>query len=282
MPHSDRAQSRPGGIKIVSWNCNGLGHVVKRAKVFSHLKSLGADIVLLQETHIKSSAQAKLRVGWIGQIYQSNFDAKARGVAILIRKNIPFVYSSSISDPNGRYIIVAGTLNSKPVTLVNLYGPNFDDPLFFQRVFKDIPNISDTSVIVGGDFNCTLDPLLDKQLSRSLQQSNASVCLNTLMTNLNIVDIWRLTHPTDRDYSFFSSVHKSYSRIDYFLLDSKLISAAESVTYHPILITDHSPVSMVLKLDNMSTGRRPWRLDAYLLKDEAFCQYLKEQIAFFL
>ena len=39
---------------------------------------------------------------------------------------------------------------------------------------------------------------------------------------------------------------------------------------------------MVLKLDNMSTGRRPWRLDAYLLKDEAFCQYLKEQIAFFL
>ena len=102
------------------------------------------------------------------------------------------------------------------------------------------------------------------------------------MTNLNIVDIWRLTHPTDRDYSFFSSVHKSYSRIDYFLLDSKLISAAESVTYHPILITDHSPVSMVLKLDNMSTGRRPWRLDAYLLKDETFCQYLKEQIAFFL
>ena len=40
-------------------------------------------------------------------------------------------------------------------------------------------------------------------------------------------------------------------------------------------------MSMVLKLDNMSTGRRPWRLDAYLLKDEAFCQYLKEQIAFF-
>lgn len=78
MPHSDQAQSRSGGIKIVSWNCNGLGHVVKRAKVFSHLKSLGADIVL-QETHIKRSAQAKLRVGWIGQIYQSNFDAKARG-----------------------------------------------------------------------------------------------------------------------------------------------------------------------------------------------------------
>ena len=46
-------------MNIVSWNCNGLGHVVKRAKVFSHLKSLGAVIVHHQETHIKRAAQAK-------------------------------------------------------------------------------------------------------------------------------------------------------------------------------------------------------------------------------
>ena len=116
---------------------------------------------------------------------------------------------------------MAGTLNSKPVTLVNLYGPNFDDPLFFQRVFKDIPNISDTSVIVGGDFNCTLDPLLDKQLSRSLQQSNASVCLNTLMTNLNIVDIWRLTHQQIGIILYFRQFINHIPEFT-FLLDSKL------------------------------------------------------------
>jgi exonuclease III len=72
---------------------------VKQAKLFSHLKSLGADIVLLQETHIKRSAQAKLQVGWIGQIYLSNFDAKARGVAILIRKNNTRVPQGSVLNP---------------------------------------------------------------------------------------------------------------------------------------------------------------------------------------
>ena len=114
------------------------------------------------------------------QLYEANFTAKARGVAILIRKNIPFIKSSTINDPNGRFLIVTGTLNSVPATLVNLYAPNFDNPDFFQRVFNMIPDLSNTNLIIGGDFNCVLDPLLDKQSSKSLQKSNACIRLNTL------------------------------------------------------------------------------------------------------
>ena len=53
----------------------------------------------------------------------------------MIRKNIPFIHSQTISDQRGRYLIVSGTLNSISLTLVNVYGPNFDDPLFFSRIF---------------------------------------------------------------------------------------------------------------------------------------------------
>ena len=73
--------------------------------------------------------------------------------------------------------------------------------------------------------------------------------------NLNLVDIWRLKHPTVRDYSFFSPVHKSYSRIDYVLLDSNLLSTVETVTYQPIVISDHAPLSMVLKIGVGRAGR---------------------------
>ena len=38
---------RGGGITLTSWNVRGLGHAIKRAKVFSHLKSLAADIIFL-------------------------------------------------------------------------------------------------------------------------------------------------------------------------------------------------------------------------------------------
>lgn len=270
------------GYKFVSWNVRGLGHVMKRAKVFAYLKSLSADIMFLQETHIKHTTKGKLKVSWVDQQYEANFTTKARGVAILIRKNVPFIKSSTINDPNGRFLVVTGTLNSVPITLVNLYAPNFDDPDFFQKVFNLIPDISSTNIILGGDFNCVLDPLLDKQFSKSLQKSNSCIRLNTLADNLNLVDIWRLKHPTVRDYSFFSPVHKSYSRIDYFLLDSKLLSTVETVTYQPIVISDHAPLSMVLKIGVGRAGRNHWRFDPTLLADEQFTNHLQEQISHFI
>lgn len=97
--------------------------------------------------------------------------------------------------------------------------------------------------------NCVLDVKLDKRFSKSGQ------CLNTVLKNLNIVDIWRLLFPTSREFSYFSPVHKSYSRIDYFFLDSKLIPVVVDVTYHPILVSDHSPVSLTLKVAKLEYKR---------------------------
>lgn len=70
-----------GGITFTSWNVRGLGHVLKRTKVFSHLKSLSADVVYLQETHIGPTKEKLLRCSWANQIFQSTFSSKAQGVA---------------------------------------------------------------------------------------------------------------------------------------------------------------------------------------------------------
>lgn len=208
-----------GGITFTSWNVRGLGHVLKRAKVFSHLKSLSADIIYLQETHISPTKEKLLRCSWANQIFQSTFSSKARGVAILIRKTVPFRHVSTVSDPNGRYILVTGYIYSFRVALLNVYGPNFDDPAFFRKMFSLLPDLSDTHVLIGGDFNCVLDNRLDRSAQTSQSPTATSTVLNNLMTSTNLVDIWRLVHPMGRDYSFFSQMHKSFSRIDYFLLD---------------------------------------------------------------
>lgn len=64
----------------------------------------------------------------MSHVYQSNFSTKARGVAIIIKKSVPFIHKQTIKDRNGRYLVVCGEINSLPITLVNVYGPNFDDP----------------------------------------------------------------------------------------------------------------------------------------------------------
>jgi len=82
--------SKGSGITFTSWNVRGLGHAIKRAKVFSHLKSLSADVMYLQETHIRPMRENMLKCSWVGHIFQSTFSSKTRGAAILILKTVSF------------------------------------------------------------------------------------------------------------------------------------------------------------------------------------------------
>ncbi len=243
--HSKDHSDRLGNIRLVSWNVRGINSPVKRGKVLLHLKSLKADISFIQETHLKKGSENRLKSNWIAQMYQSTFSTKARGVAILIRKNVPFVHQKTMSDINGRYIIVLGSINSKQITLVNLYAPNHDDPLFFQKVFKLIPSISESNIIIGGDFNCVLDNMLDRQPSQIASvTSKSNAMLKQYMQSLNIVDIWRILNPSDRDFSFYSHVHKSYSRIDFFSARFKFSTKCMQVTISQYYnIRSCSPVS---------------------------------------
>lgn len=108
-------------VRFTSWNVKGMRGLVKRAKIFSHLKKLKTEIAFLQETHLVSADHIKLKKPWVGQVYHSQFNTKARGTAILIHKNIQFTLSSSISDPQGRYVIVSGSLYNTQVTLACIY-----------------------------------------------------------------------------------------------------------------------------------------------------------------
>lgn len=138
------------GLVFASWNVKGLNHPVKRSKVPSHLKSLSADVIFLQETHLKRDSKDKLKCKWIGNVYQSNFSVKARGVAILIRKGVPFKLETIKTDKEGRYINLSGEIHSFPITLENVYAPNYEDPDFFKKVLALITNMSQTNLIMGG------------------------------------------------------------------------------------------------------------------------------------
>lgn len=105
----------------MSWNVRGLNGPIKRTKVFQLLKLHRADIVFLQETHLKISDHKRLRRPWVGQVFHSLFDSKARWAAILISQKNQFISESIVPDRNGRFVIVSGRLFHLPVTLVCVY-----------------------------------------------------------------------------------------------------------------------------------------------------------------
>lgn len=171
-------QGRGGIVKLISWNVKGLNNRVKSIKIFSNLFKLKGDICFLQETHLKNSSHKSLMRSWVGQVFHSGFNGKARGAAILINKNTPFNPSKVISDPNGRYVIVSGTLYGNQVALASVYAPNWDNPDFFVNLFSNFPDLNLYQLIMGGDFNCVLNTVLDRSSPRPSTLSQSSKTIN--------------------------------------------------------------------------------------------------------
>lgn len=255
---------------------------MKRNKVLGHLRKLEAHIVYLQETHLKVEDHIRLRKNWIGQIYHSKFQAKARGTAILIHKSIPFICSNVLADPNGRFVVVTGKIYNTPLILANIYGPNWDDHHFFRTFFSKLTDIATHSLILGGDWNCWISPTLDRSSTKTLSLSKSAQLIKSIMEEFNLSDPWRFLHPNGKQYSFFSSVHRTFSRIDYFLIHNNLLPSVKSVTYNPIVISDHAPISLTIAMQGLNSSRPPWRLNTRLLSSKDFLQLMSAQIKTFI
>ena len=127
----------------------------------------------------------KLKPNWISQVYHTPFTTRARGEAILFSSNIPFLLKSKVIDPNGRFILISGHISSFPITLLNIYGPNSDDPAFF-RFLNYFQRMEPPSY---------LDSSLDRSSPKAPPTTNSVQTLNNLIKSRNMVDIWRIQHP---------------------------------------------------------------------------------------
>uniref|UniRef100_A0A3B3IJ21 exodeoxyribonuclease III n=1 Tax=Oryzias latipes TaxID=8090 RepID=A0A3B3IJ21_ORYLA len=158
-------------LNIVSWNVRGLGSGPKRLKVLSHLDDLKADIALLQETHLSTQSQDLLCSSKFPVIYSSSYNSKQRGVAVLINKNVTFTHKDTVTDPEGRFVIINISIQNKDYCIASIYGPNVDDSSFFHRFFTSLSVHSDSTIIIGGDVNLVLDPELDRLSTAAAQRT---------------------------------------------------------------------------------------------------------------
>lgn len=122
--------------------------------------------------------------------------------------------------------------------LVNLYGPNIDDPNFYNNFFLSISSLRG-DVIIGGDFNCALDPKLDPTSASFTSHPRSRKVIQQFMLELNLKVIGDWETPRRENTPYHSTSHNTYSRIDYFLISSSIASRVNNCTHKSILISDH-------------------------------------------
>lgn len=99
----------------------------------------------------------------------------------MLHKSVPFIHSSVISDPHGRFVIITGQMYNTHLVLANVYAPNYDDDTFFKCLFSTLPDMSSHCLILGGDFNCWLNPQLDRSSSKVCSPSKSAKVIQSCL-----------------------------------------------------------------------------------------------------
>uniref|UniRef100_A0A673IQH6 exodeoxyribonuclease III n=1 Tax=Sinocyclocheilus rhinocerous TaxID=307959 RepID=A0A673IQH6_9TELE len=240
-------------LKVISWNISGCNHVIKRKKILTYLKQNKSDIAMLQETHLSAEESEKFKRGWIDQVYSSTFNTRSRGVAILIKKGLDFKVHKTYNDHEGRWIALDSSLEGQKYTIMNIYAPYVMSLDFFNEICNIIRNIGNYYIILGGDFNQVRNIDLDKSSTKQTTSILYSA-IDTMMDECGLIDIWRTLHPLEKDFTFFSHPHQSYSRIDYILI-SKLVDV------------------VIMTANNWKNTR--WPFNHSLLQNEISCSFIQ-------
>ena len=163
---------------------------------------------------------------WGGQVIYSHGTTNSKGCMILLKHTLNTKIHYVVNDAEGRFNIVDINIGDLRIVLCNLYAPNADDVDFFQTIVAQIDKLSvntEGKVIILGDFNTTLEPK-DKKTSGQVSHGHPKCTsfLNEFIVNRDMVDIWRLRHPTEDRFTWFKLKPKLLmERID-FILISKL------------------------------------------------------------
>lgn len=266
-------------LTLVTYNIHGLNHPIKRKKVLSQLKKMQCSIALLQETHLTDTEHNKLRREWVNLVYSAS-NGKTRGVAILISKTLPFCTEKVIKDKIGRYVMVIGKVGGIEISILNIYAPNEYDSAFFRDIANIVADNTKGLLIMGGDFNAVQNGRLDKIPADMGLMNKKTQTLNSLITELGLKDPWRAKNPKGRDFSFFSPVHNSYSRIDFFCLPQRDLYRVIDCNIEPITLSDHAPVILKIKLGACAYFKY-WRLNVSLLNNKEIVKEIKHVKEYF-
>lgn len=170
-----------------------------------------ADIVLLQEMHFRENNLPILKNRHYPMAFHSNYtEDKSRGVTILISARVPWSLIDSQTDKEGRFLFLKGQIGDRKVTLANLYAPNDRQDAFLKRQIGRLMQFSKGHLIVGGDLNMPMMLTEDTSSGTSSTSRDAHKRIGSILHSTQLVDTWRLFHPGERDYTFYSKPHQTY------------------------------------------------------------------------
>ena len=109
--------------------------------------------------------------------------------------------------------MVKGSIQ-EDITIINIYAPNIGAPQYIRQMLTSMKGEINSNTIIAGDFHTLLTPM-DRTTKQKI--SKETQILNDTIDQLDLIDISRTFHPKTMNFTFFSSAHGTFSRIEHIL-----------------------------------------------------------------
>ena len=109
----------------------------------------------------------------------------------------------------------------------------------------------DSNTIIVGDFN-TLLTSVDR--SSRQKMNKATEVLNDTIDQLDLIDISKTLHPKKAEYTFFSSAHGMFSRIDHILGHKTSLNKLKSIEIISSIFLDHNGMKVEINYRKKKLG----------------------------
>ena len=266
-------------IQIESINCRGLRDRNKRLDILEKAKEEKVNILCLQETHLIDTDINQLKQDWNIDYFISGTETNSGGVLIAIDKNFEYTIHDKINSDDGRYIILdIEIIDIARVLIINLYAPNEDSPLFFEKLFQIIENRDIKNIIMTGDWNLVNNFNEDTLNYKKHNNPKASAIVNNYKDKLDLLDIWRHNNPQLRQYTWRQMFHKKMARLDFFLISETLLDIYGGSKIKSSYRSDHAPINLKLIISKHKRGKGNWKLNNSLLSDTVLKNKIEEEI----
>ena len=257
-------------LKLASVNARGLGSSQKRRDVVHYLRNLHFDIVFLQDTHLTEEKVPFFDSLWKGYKYHACFSNNSRGTTILIDRSLQHTKLFEFTCKRGNYVIIGCRIGMDNYVLGCIYGPNKDEPEFYEEVNEVLRSVDCDHIILGGDLNFVMNSQIDCYGYVRENNVNARNKFISMCTEHNLIDVWRQFHPHESQYTWIKANPSKGARLDMFFISDHLSNLCIEQKILPGYRTDHNMITLEIKINDAARGPGLWKFNESLLNDEKY------------
>ena len=213
--------------------------------------------------------------GW-NKVFHANGNQKKAGIAILISDKIDFKIKTVIRDKEGHYIMIKGSIQEEDITIANIYLPNRGAPQYIRQILTAIKGEIGSNTIIVGDFNTPLSSMDGSSRQKINKETQA---LNDILDQMDLIDIYKAFHPKAAEYTFFSSAHGIFSRIDHTLGHKASLGKFKKTEIISSIFSNRNTMRLEINYKKKTAkNTNTWRLNTMLLNNQWITEEIKEEI----